>query len=228
MFHPMSLLTRIFAAESNPFSSQLLAEALARKSSIEVLGFSSDPLEEVRILGSCSVDVLLVSARMDEEPNRSLSVLQGLRVEGLGVKAIALLDSSRADMVVEAFRSGASGVFCRKTELSILHKCILAVHRGEVWANSEELGFVLAALASSVSCNLRKEPLGALTRREKDVVESLVEGLTNREIAQQMAISQHTVKNYIFKIFDQTRSFKSGGIGSSGAERADAGQIAIS
>src|SRR5438046_2434636 len=98
MFHPMSLLTRIFAAESNPFSSQLLAEALARKSSIEVLGFSSDPLEEVRILGSCSVDVLLVSARMDEEPNRSLSVLQGLRVEGLGVKAIALLDSSRADM----------------------------------------------------------------------------------------------------------------------------------
>jgi DNA-binding NarL/FixJ family response regulator len=106
-------------------------------------------------------------------------------------------------MVVLSFRSGASGVFSRKTELSALHKCILAVHRGEVWANSEELGFVFAALASSVCYDLRKKPLAALTRREKVVVESLVEGLTNREIAQQMAISQHTVKNYIFKIFDK-------------------------
>jgi len=203
MSHPMSLLTRIFVAESDPFSSQLLAEALARKSSIEVLGFSSDPLEVTRILGSCPVDVLLVSASMDEEPNRGLSLLQELRVKGLGVKAVALLDSSRADMVVLAFRSGASGVFCRKTELSALHKCVLAVHRGEIWANSEELGFVFAALASSVSYDLRKKPLAALTRREKELVESLVEGLTNREVAQQMAISQHTVKNYIFKIFDK-------------------------
>jgi DNA-binding NarL/FixJ family response regulator len=199
----VSLLTRIFVADSNPISSQLLAESLARKSRIEVLGFSSDPLSAARMLGSCPADVLLVSARMNEEPNRGLSLLQQLRTEGLDIKAVVLLDSSKADIVVQAFQSGASGVFCRNTELSLLHKCVLAVHRGEVWANNEELGFLLTALGSSVSYHLREKPLAALTRREKEVVESLAEGLTNREIARQMAISQHTVKNYIFKIFDK-------------------------
>jgi DNA-binding NarL/FixJ family response regulator len=77
------------------------------------------------------------------------------------------------------------------------------VHLGEVWANSEELNFVLAALASTEPYKFESKKLALLTRREEAVVKSLVDGLTNREIAQTLAISQHTVKNYIFKIFDK-------------------------
>ena len=198
-----SHLIRIFIADSNPLSSQLLAEALARNTGIEVLGFSSDPLEIVRILRSCPIDVLLVSARLHEEPERGLSLVQQLRMEHSGLKAVALLDSSRHEVVVQAFRSGVCGVFCRKTSISLLSKCVAAVYRGEIWANSEELNFVLAALASTEPHKFESKRLALLTRREEAVVKSLVEGLTNREIAQTLAISQHTVKNYIFKIFDK-------------------------
>jgi two-component system nitrate/nitrite response regulator NarL len=199
----LSHLIRIFVAESDPLSSQLLAEALARDSGIEVLNFSSDPLEIIRILRSCPIDVLLVSARLHEEPERGLSLVQQLRMEHSGLKAVALLDSRRPELVVQAFRSGVCGVFCRKTDISLLSKCVAAVHRGEVWANSEELNFVLAALASAEPYKFESKRLALLTPREEAVVKSLVEGLTNREIAQTLAISQHTVKNYIFKIFDK-------------------------
>jgi two-component system, NarL family, nitrate/nitrite response regulator NarL len=200
---PISHSIRIFVADSNPLSSQLLAEALARGSGIEVLGFSSDPLEIIRILRFCPIDVLLVSARLHEGPERGLSLVQQLRMEHSGLKAVAFLDSSRPELVVQAFRSGVCGVFCRKTDLSVLTKCIATVYRGEVWANTEELNFVLAALASTGPYRFETKRLALLTRREQAVVKSLVDGLTNREIAQTLAISPHTVKNYIFKIFDK-------------------------
>jgi two-component system nitrate/nitrite response regulator NarL len=194
---------RTFVAESSPISSQLLAEALARDSGIDVLGFSSNPQEIARIIGVSLVDVLLVSAQMEEDPNRGLVLLRELRRERPGLKAVVLVDSSKPGVVVEAFRSGASGVFCRNTAIRLLRKCITAVHSGQVWANSEELGFVLAALETNVPVQLDSKRLAALSARESEVVRCLIEGFTNREIAQTLAISQHTVKNYMFKIFDK-------------------------
>jgi DNA-binding NarL/FixJ family response regulator len=200
---PLSRAIRLFVADSSPISSQLLAEALARDSGIDLVGFSSDPTEVVRCIRVSHVDVVLVSARMEEEPTRGVVLLQQLRAESPGVKAVMLLDSSKSAAVVQAFRSGASGVFCRSTAIPLLCKCIAAVHKGQIWANSEELGFVLAALAANVPSQLDGKRLIPLSSREKQVVHCLVEGLTNREIAQMLAISQHTVKNYVYKIFEK-------------------------
>jgi len=200
---PLSRPIRLFVADSSPISSQLLAEALARDSGIDLLGFSSDPVEVLRCIRVSYLDVVLVSARMEEEPNRGLVLLQQLRAERPGLKAVVLLDSSKPGSVVQAFRSGASGIFCRSTAIPLLCKCIAAVHKGQIWANSEELGFVLSALAADVPSQLDSKRLIPLSSREKQVVHCLVEGLTNREIAETLAISQHTVKNYVFKIFDK-------------------------
>lgn len=200
---PLSRRIRLFVADSSPISSQLLAEAIAKESGMDVLGFSSNPSEIIRTTRTSCLDVLVVSARMEEEASRGLLLSQQLRGERPSLKIVALLDSSKPDIVVRAFRSGASGVFCRSGELHLLLKCIAAVHRGEIWASNEELGFVLAALAATPPFQFDTKRLTPLSTRERDVVRCLVEGLTNREIAEILAISQHTVKNYIFKIFDK-------------------------
>lgn len=197
------LRIRLFVADSSPISSQLLAEAMARDAAIEVLGFSSSPSDVLRATRTSNPEVLLISARMEDDPMGGLSLLRQLRTERPGLKAIVLMDSSRPDLVVGAFRAGASGVFCRSVALQMLRKCISAVHGGEVWANSEELGFVLAALSAAPSYQLDSKRLTPLSVREREVVRCLVEGLTNREIAETLGISQHTVKNYMFKIFDK-------------------------
>jgi DNA-binding NarL/FixJ family response regulator len=200
---PLRCSIRLFVAESNPIACQLLAEALARGSEIEVLGCSSIPSEIVKTVCSLCPDVLLISAWMDEEAKAGLAVLRQVRSERPDIKAVVLLDSSKPGIVVEAFCSGASGVFCRSTDIQTLRKCIAAVYKGQIWANSLELEFIIRALAEVQPLRLDGKQVDCLSTREKEVVRCLVVGLTNREIAQALAISQHTVKNYIFKIFEK-------------------------
>jgi DNA-binding NarL/FixJ family response regulator len=106
--------------------------------------------------------------------------------------------------VVEAFRCGAQGVFSRTESSKTLAKCISKVHQGQVWASSEELRYLLDAFRDSEPMKLvdsRGETL--LSNREQDVVRCVAEGLSNREIASRLKLTEHTVKNYLFRIFDK-------------------------
>jgi two-component system, NarL family, nitrate/nitrite response regulator NarL len=200
---PLSRPIRVFVADSSPISGQLLADAIARDAGIDILGFSSDPTEVSRIILVSDLDILVVSARMQEDAKRGMDLLKRLRAERPALKAVVLLDSSKPEVVVEAFRSGASGIFSRNGEILLLRKCIVAVHRGQIWASSEELAYILAALSAAQPFRFDLNRVALLSAREKQVVRSIVEGLTNREIAERLTISRHTVKNYVFKIFDK-------------------------
>jgi DNA-binding NarL/FixJ family response regulator len=85
-----------------------------------------------------------------------------------------------------------------------LGKCICCVHKGEIWATSEQLRHVLESLTrSSLPRLVNTTATNSLTPREQEVLRCLAEGLSNREIAERLGISQHTVKNYLFHIFDK-------------------------
>ena len=201
---PLSTAIRVLVADSSPISSQLLAEAIGRDPRIEVLTFSSNPLQIAEAVRKGCPDVLLISARLGDEACTGLMLLEQLRAESLGLKAVVLIDASRPDVIVNAFRSGASGVFSRNAPFPMLCKCITAVHDGQIWASSKELGFVLAALSTSPRIEpLDGNGLSILSKREKEVVRCLAEGQTNRQIADALGLSQHTVKNYMFKIFEK-------------------------
>ena len=87
-------------------------------------------------------------------------------------------------------------------------KCIERVHNGQIWANSEELRLVMDFLERFSSSAL---PLGVvnalgtrlLSPREEDVVKLLMEGMQNREIARTLNLSGHTIKNYLFNIYEK-------------------------
>ena len=95
-------------------------------------------------------------------------------------------------------------MFCRTSSLKMLRKCILCVHSGQVWASSNELRYLLDSL-----CEVRHKPpvdfrgMRLLSKREEDVLYCAVDGLKNREIAVQLNLSEHTIKNYMFRIFDK-------------------------
>jgi DNA-binding NarL/FixJ family response regulator len=79
-----------------------------------------------------------------------------------------------------------------------------AVHAGQIWADSRQLNLILDAFARPAPfrvVNMMGKPL--LSRREEELVQLLGEGLSNREIAQHMKISEHTVKNYLCRVFDK-------------------------
>lgn len=115
-----------------------------------------------------------------------------------------LLDSSKHEMILEAFRAGARGVFCKQESAEILSKCVRRVHEGQIWANSEQMAALVQALASSHHVRaVDARGTNLLSKREMEIVRMVAEGMTNREIAGRLGLSPHTVKNCLFRVFDK-------------------------
>ncbi|MGO9939932.1 MAG: response regulator transcription factor [Terracidiphilus sp.] len=101
------------------------------------------------------------------------------------------------------FRAGAKGLFDRAVyDPVLLCRCIQRVAEGQIWAKSEELGFVLEAFASAPRIQVSKG-VQSLTPREREVARLVSDGLSNSEVAQRLGLSTHTVKNYLFNVFDK-------------------------
>jgi len=85
-----------------------------------------------------------------------------------------------------------------------LCKCIQVVHRGEIWASAEQIGCVVESISQVPSLRVVNASGGKLlTPREEQVVALVAEGLQNRDIAQELHLSEHTIKKYLLRIFDK-------------------------
>lgn len=204
---PNQLLYRtigVVVADSSPITSQLLADAVGRHRGIQILGFGSEAEKIFNSTVNRVPDVAVISARLGDDPNGGFVLLRKLRAERPTVKSIILLDSPETDHVVIAFRSGASGVLSKNRPVKMLCKCIRAVHEGQIWADSEQLRYLVAALSATPQVRMiGMNGMASLSKRERDVVVCLADGLTNRQIADRLKISPNTVKNYIFKVFEK-------------------------
>ena len=195
---------RVLVADDSPFHTQLLADTLKRDPALQVV---SSELNGASLLAksiSQEIDVFVLSASGDGKAQRGLKVLQELRETKPHARAVMLLDSSKADSILEAFRAGAQGVFDHKGCPEMLSRCIRRVHEGQLWVSHEQMALVLDSVASRPRIRtVDQNGVELLSEREAEVVRCLAEGLTNREIAQRMRLSQHTIKNYLFRIFDK-------------------------
>jgi len=184
-------------------STQLLVEALAREEQFQLIESPSDPRSLLQLTKKEKPQVAVISSHLEDPKREGSDLIRKMRVESPDTRIIVLLDVSERVSVTESFRAGAHGVFCRTEPFRLLAKCIQCVANGQIWANSSELQFLLQALAQPAlptDLNLRA---GLLSARETDVVRCVAEGLTNRQIAERLKLTEHTVKNYLFRIFDK-------------------------
>jgi two-component system nitrate/nitrite response regulator NarL len=197
-------LIRVIIADNTAMGAQLLADALRRSHRFGTVWAATRAREVLALAADQSVDVALLSVELEDEPGRGFKLAQELSAARPGIKVVFLLDVPNPEAVVQAFRAGGQGVFCRAHSVKELMKCIACVHHGQIWANSQELGFVMGALRDHQPLRvLNRAGVSLLTPREMAVVHCVAEGLTNREAAQQLKLSEHTVKNYMFRIFDK-------------------------
>ncbi len=195
---------RVLVADSTRMACQLLSDMLKRSHQFELVGCAPSSFEVLSCVSNDAPHVVLLSVNLDGQPLKGFKLARQLRAAYPEIKVIMLLDVSLRDLVVEAFRAGARGVFCRTDSVRTLCKCISSVYMGQVWADSKEIRFILEALAEAVPLTfIDAKGATLLSRREQEVVRSVADGLTNREIAAQLKISEHTVKNYLFRVFDK-------------------------
>src|ERR1700736_1679613 len=193
----------VLAADSTPMTTQLLVDALGRDGQFQMLESPSRAAAILALVKKEKPQVAVISANLGEPNQRGFDLVREIRLQSPVTRVIVLLDSSERTSVTEAFRAGAQGVFCRTEPFRLLAKCIQCVDDGQIWASSSQLQFVLGALSQPPLAGCLNVNGGLLSARETDVVRCVAEGLTNREIAQRLKLTEHTVKNYLFRIFDK-------------------------
>lgn len=194
----------ILVGEASRVTCELMEVALTRVDNFKVVASAVSSSEVAASVEASNPHVALVASNLEDGALAGFrAVREGCRLRPW-TRFVMLLDSNDRALVIDAFRAGAKGVFCRKDSLSALYKCIAAVHSSQIWANSLELQYLLEALVSTKPLrvvNVKGEDL--LTRRELDVVVLVAEGHSNRQISEKLQLSEHTVKNYLFHVFDK-------------------------
>lgn len=195
----------ILVACKRTVTCELYSQALNRHTGFRVARTATTAAEALDELNKTPIDVALVSSALGDDQSVALAVLQEIRHRRLGARPVLLFDGGETDLVVPAFRAGAKGVFCVGQEaFKHLCRCIERVHAGQIWADSAQLTLVLEAFSSLPHSRLvNANGLRLLTKREEEIVLLVEEGFTNRDIAHQLRLSEHTVRNNLIRIFDK-------------------------
>src|SRR3982074_2269754 len=140
---------RVLVADNSLIHTQSLADALRRDRDLEVLSSDSGVKAVIKTALEHNVDVLVISSNLDEQTNLGFEVLRELHESRPELCAVVLMDSSKTEIILDAFRAGARGVFSRFESIETLYKCVRCVYQGQIWANSHQMSIALEALASS-------------------------------------------------------------------------------
>jgi len=204
-FNAENLLTiRVLAADSTRMNSQLLAEALSRDAHLQVSDIDPKAETILAAIAQQRPHVVVISSALEESNSKGFDLTRRIREDYPETRVVLLMDTSKRSDVIEAFRSGAHGVFSRTESPKALAKCLAKVHEGQVWANNAEVRFLVEAISDGETVRLADSGgHSILSKREHDVVLCVAEGLSNREIAARLHLTEHTVKNYLFRIFDK-------------------------
>jgi DNA-binding NarL/FixJ family response regulator len=194
----------IVVADGTRIHTQLLADALRHDRGLQVVAAASNSEELLAAVTRVPIDVVVISHNLDDQPGHGTQVLREMRALRPQIKGVILLDTSKSEEVLECFRAGARGVFSKQERLETLCKCIRTVHDGQIWARSSDLEHALEALANSPLVRTTSHNgMELLSPRECQVIQHVAAGMSNREIADALELSPHTVKNYLFRIFDK-------------------------
>ena len=184
-------------------STSLMAAFTHANRHFEVKSLTGSSEEVIAGLGSNKAHVALISEELQDGPKTGFKVLQKIEASH-GTSPIMLLQSSNRECVVNSFRNGARGVFYRNHSLKALAKCIQVVHEGQIWANNRDfehlIGFITHLRPLRIN-NAQGIPI--LTQREEEVVRLVADGLKNREIAHELHVKEHSIRNYLYRIFEK-------------------------
>ncbi len=195
----------VLVADSNRMQAQLLAGALRRRLEFHVTTCLMDTASILAAVKPKLPRIALLSLSPPVDVPETVVTLRRFHLAHPEVPKVVLVGSSDREIVVGAFRSGARGIFTiTDSNMRLLCKCLLRVAAGQIWANTEQLNY-LAELISEVP-SVRVISSGGkplLTPREEQVVALVAEGLGNRQIARELNLSEHTIKKYLFRIFEK-------------------------
>ena len=170
---------------------------------VSIAGRELDGLESR--IHSKRPDVLLINSAHEENCGKILALLRNLRRNSPELKSILVVPGHEMDFLVTAVQHGARGLVTDdRLSKTNIEECIRSVHAGQVWLSNDVLVEVLNAFSKAAPLFVTPHKDSTLTPREHEVMTLVTQGLSNREIATILRVTESTVKKYVYEVFNKT------------------------
>ncbi len=194
---------RILVADDHPIFRDGLRKLLEAETDFKVVGEASDGGEAIQMAQNLKPDVLLLDLAMPHVPG--LEAVRELRNSVEAIRVIILTAAIDRDQIVDALHHGVRGVVLKESATQLLLKSIRCVMAGQYWVGREsvsDLVRIIRDLTAIPEQGTRKRSY-SLTPRELDIISAIVDGYTNKDIAEKFSIAEQTVKHHLGNIFDK-------------------------
>lgn len=184
----------VFIADDHPVVRQGLASFLNLQPDIELVGEAADGREAVDMVLDLMPDVVLMDLAMPVVDG--IEAIRRIRARSPSTKVIALTSFSEEARLFAAVKAGAAGYLLKDTDPAEIVKGIRMVSNGEALISPAAAAKLMQEFAEG-SADKTAEPL---TTREIEVLRLIARGLSNREIATELVLSEKTVKTHVSNI----------------------------
>jgi len=183
---------RVFLLDDHEVVRRGIAELIGFQSDITVVGEAGTAAEAVTRIRASQPDVAILDVRLAD--GDGIEVCREVRSLFPNIYVLMLTSYSDDEALLNAFMAGASGYVLKEIRGSDLISTIRQVAAGHSLLDPNVTGQVLERLRNG---NKEKNELSDLTEQEKAILNLIGEGMTNRQIGEQMHLAEKTIKNYV-------------------------------
>jgi len=193
---------RILLADDHTIFRDGLRKLLEAEPDFEVVGEAGDGADAINMVQQIKPEILLLDLAMPRVPG--LEALREVIALKAPVKTILLTAAIEKKQIIEALQVGARGVVLKDAATQMLIRAIRTVINGQFWVGRESVADMQTYLKHQIATQpAPKAKSYGLTRREIEILGTIVGGLSNKEIAQKFSLSEDTVKHHLTNIFDK-------------------------
>lgn len=187
---------KVMIVDDHELIREGLKQLLELEGDIEVVLEAGNGVECLEKLKRNEPDVLLLDINMPKQ--NGIEVLQKIRDRNMQTKVLILTVHNEIEYLVKAVDIGVNGYILKDSTSEELRKAIYSVMDNEIYIQASLIPLLNSKL---IARDIDKEKMDDLTRREMEVLINIASGMSNKEIANNLKISERTVKNHISNIF---------------------------
>jgi two-component system nitrate/nitrite response regulator NarL len=179
-----------------------LVRALAGSADVEVVGAAPISEASLPLLVDTSPDIVLLEAAAASRPE----VVQSILEVAPQAKVVAFAIADEEQDAIHCAEAGAAGYVSREASIEDLVATIVRVAHGEFPCSARVAALLAHRISFLAAERAPNATASALTRRERQILRLIDDGLSNKEIAQRLTIEVSTVKNHVHHILDKTQA----------------------